>query len=329
MSPAASTADVDRLIEGVRQGDRRSLARAITLVESSRDGDQPAADRLLEELTPLAGESVRVGISGAPGSGKSTLIETLGLHVIDAGRRPAVLAVDPSSVVSGGSVLGDKSRMEKLAQADEAFIRPSPSAATLGGVARRTREVMLLAEAAGYDVVLVETVGVGQSEVEVAGMVDVFLVLLLPGSGDDLQGIKKGILEHADAWLVNKADGESESAAEATLSDYRAAMGYSERGDAEAPMAMALSALTGRGVDELWQWILERHAADQESGALAASRRAQRRRWMDNLAAELLLEAVDRAAGARQLRARLHEEVDGGSTSPRAAARALVDSFLN
>ena len=312
----------------MRSGSRRSLAQAITLVESTRLEDQAPADELLELLATDSDDSIRIGVSGAPGSGKSTLIESLGLHVIDQGHRPAVLAVDPSSAVSGGSILGDKSRMERLAQADQAFIRPSPSATTLGGVARRTREVMLLAEAAGYDVVIIETVGVGQSEIEVAGMVDLFVVLLLPGSGDELQGIKKGILEHADAWVVNKADGEGRAAAEATLAEYRAAIGYTTRAGADLPLTLAVSALTGVGVDALWAAVFERYSAARESGSLAVRRNRQERQWTDRLARSLLLDRFAADAGTETERERLEREVEAGELSARAAARRLVDSFL-
>lgn len=318
-------------MNGVSSGKRRGLAQAITLVESTRAEDQEPADRLLDALLPSTGKAIRVGVSGAPGSGKSTLIESLGLHVIEQGYRPAVLAVDPSSAISGGSILGDKSRMDRLAQANEAFIRPSPSASTLGGVARRTREVMLLAEAAGYDVVLVETVGVGQSEVEVAGMVDFFAVLLTPGSGDDLQGIKKGILEHAHAWLVTKADGDRRAAAEATLADYRAAMGYAARRDQdadEAPLTLALSALTGEGIEELWRAIVDRHDRERESGELDRRHAGQERAWVGRLARSLLLDRFGDDPEAQAMRRRLEQAVERGEMSARAAARRLVESFL-
>lgn len=328
MSRATAT-EVDRLVDGLRLRDRRSVAQAITLVESSRAEDQEAIDRLLDALAPLAGESVRVGISGPPGSGKSTLIESLGLHVIDQGCRPAVLAVDPSSAVSGGSILGDKSRMSKLAQADAAFIRPSPNALSLGGVARRTRDVMLVAEAAGYDVVLVETVGVGQSEVEVDGMVDLFAVLLLPGSGDELQGIKRGILEYADFWLVNKADGDNLQRAQSTLAEYRAAMGYSAGKGNDAPVTMTVSGLSGAGVDALWRAIVERWHVARDSGEFSERRCRQEVAWVARLARSLLLDRFADDVDARELRERLEQAVERGELSARAAARQLVDEYLD
>lgn len=317
------------IADGVRSGSRRSLAQAITLVESTKSEDQGPADQLLDLLADASGDSIRVGISGSPGSGKSTLIEALGLHVIEQGHRPAVLAVDPSSAISGGSILGDKSRMERLAQSEEAFIRPSPSATTLGGVARRTREVMLLVEAAGYDVVLVETVGVGQSEIEVASMVDFFVVLLLPGSGDELQGIKKGILEHADAWVVNKADGDGRAAAEATLAEYRAATGYASREETSTPLTMTVSALTREGVEALWESVSDRHASALESGRLAIRRARQERKWTSRLARSLLLDRFGADPGVVAECNRLEEQVEAGKLSARAAARRLVGGFLD
>lgn len=322
-------AAIDRLVEGIRQGNRRSLAQAITLVESSRSEDQQAADRLLDVLATSPGDSIRVGISGPPGSGKSTLIESLGLHVIDQGHRPAVLAVDPSSAVSGGSILGDKSRMSKLAQADAAFVRPSPNALTLGGVARRTREVILVAEAAGYDVVLVETVGAGQSEVEVSRMVDLFAVLIMPGGGDELQGIKKGILEHADFWLVNKADGDNLQRAQSTLAEYRAAMGYSAGKGDDAPMTMTVSGLTGAGVDALWRAIVERKQSALDSGDFSERRSRQEVAWVTRMARSLLLDRFADDVDALELRERLEQAVERGELSARAAARQLVDEYLD
>src|SRR5437660_8733446 len=244
------------LADAVRGGDRRALARAITLVESTREDHRDDAITLLQALMPGAGVAIRVGISGAPGAGKSTFIETLGLHLVDAGHRVAVLAVDPSSTRSGGSILGDKTRMEQLSRRPQAFIRPSPSGGTLGGVARRTREALLVCEAAGFDVVLVETVGVGQSEVAVASMVDLFLLLLAPGAGDELQGVKRGIVELADLIVVNKADGALIEAARHTASDYAHALHLVGQAGVQVLLA---SALEGTGIAEAWA-ATEAHA---------------------------------------------------------------------
>ena len=225
------------------EGNRRALAKAITLAESSLDDHREQAEAILEQALPHSGNSIRIGITGVPGVGKSTFIEAFGLYLIDQGRRVAVLAVDPSSPIAGGSILGDKTRMEELSRREEAFIRPSPSGGALGGVAQKTRETMLLCEAAGYDVVLVETVGVGQSEYQVAGMVDFFMVLMLPGGGDELQGIKKGIMELADALVINKADGDSESLATMTQRQYTSAMSLLRHNSSWEPRVMTCSAL--------------------------------------------------------------------------------------
>ena len=252
------------LAEGVLAGDRTMLARAITAVESTRPRDAAVAQSILARVLPHTGDAHRVGISGVPGAGKSTLIEALGTRLCEAGRRVAVLAVDPSSTLSGGSILGDKSRMETLARQEGAFIRPSPSAATLGGVARRTRETMLLVEAAGFDVVLVETVGVGQSETAARGMVDTFVVLLLPGAGDELQGIKKGILEVGDVLAVNKADGERVSLARAAARDHGAALRYLRPTNEHwTPRTLTVSAHTGDGIDELLRNLVNEKSIEE------------------------------------------------------------------
>ncbi len=273
--------DVDALAEGVRAGSRRALAKAITLVESTRADHQEAAQRLLERLLRHTGGATRVGISGVPGVGKSTFIEAFGLYLIALGHRVAVLAVDPSSARSGGSILGDKTRMPRLSVAPQAFIRPSPSAGSLGGVARRTREALLVCEAAGYDVILVETVGVGQSEYAVASMVDFFLVLMLAGAGDELQGMKKGILELADALAINKADGDNVERATRAAAEYRAALTlFRPSSPSWTPPVLLVSALEARGMDEVWQSIAAYRAALTASGELAEKRRAQQRDWL-------------------------------------------------
>ncbi|HVJ97311.1 MAG TPA: methylmalonyl Co-A mutase-associated GTPase MeaB [Acidimicrobiia bacterium] len=308
------------LADGVRAGDRRALARAITLVESTRADHRNDAAELLDALMPGVGNATRVGISGAPGAGKSTFIEALGMHLIDAGHRVAVLAVDPSSTRSGGSILGDKTRMEELSRRPEAYIRPSPSGGTLGGVARRTREGMLVCEAAGFDVVLVETVGVGQSEVAVAGMVDLFLLLLSPGAGDDLQGVKRGIVELADLVVVNKADGALLDLARHTASDYTHALHLV--GNAEVLLA---SAREGTGIGEVWTAVHEHVQAARAKGALAERRADQAREWMWAEVTETLVDRLQADARVRTEVDRLEADVRAGRMSPAAAARRLLD----
>jgi GTPase len=310
------------LADAVRGGDRRALARAITLVESTREDHRADAIALLEALMPGTGAATRVGISGAPGAGKSTFIETLGLHLVDAGHCVAVLAVDPSSTRTGGSILGDKTRMEQLSRRPEAFIRPSPSGGTLGGVARRTREVLLVCEAAGFDVVLVETVGVGQSEVAVASMVDLFLLLLAPGGGDELQGVKRGIVELADLVAVNKADGALLEAARHTASDYAHALHLV--GQAEVQVLLT-SAIEGRGIAEVWTAVEAHARAARESGALAARRADQARDWMWSEVTETLVERVRADARTRRDVDALEADVVAGRISPAAAARRLLE----
>jgi len=316
------------LAERVVEGDRRALAQAITLVESSRSDHREDADALLADVLPHTGTSVRVGISGSPGAGKSTFIEALGLHVVERGHRVAVLAVDPSSTRSGGSILGDKTRMEQLVRSPAAFIRPSPTGGTLGGVARRTREAMLLCEAAGFDVVLVETVGVGQSEVAVDAMVDLFLLLLAPGGGDELQGIKRGIVELADLVVVNKADGELAAAARSAASDYSSALRLLRAKQAGwEPRVLTTSALEGTGVPDVWAAIEEFRATVGASGDLERRRADQARDWMWAEVSESLLDALRRDAGVATLAGELEDAVRRGELAPAAAARRLLDAF--
>ncbi len=323
-----STPDPKTLADAIRAGDRAQLARAITLVESQRPRDQALAQELLELVGPGPESVHRIGISGVPGVGKSTLIDALGAHLVELGHRVAVLAVDPSSTLTGGSILGDKSRMARLARSASAFIRPSPSAASLGGVARRTRETMQLVEAAGYDVVLVETVGVGQSEVAVAGMVDTFLVLLLPGAGDELQGIKKGILELADVLAVNKCDGDNAARARAAVSDHSAALRYLRpRDEVWTTRTLAVSATTGEGLAALWEALAAHRAALQQGGHITARRAAQRVRWMWSLVEEGLMERFRSHPGVAGQLAVLSEAVRAGSTGPARAAEALLARF--
>jgi len=286
-------ADLDELEDGVRSGDRRALARAITLVESTRVDHRAQAVELLDRLVDAIGGSLRVGISGSPGVGKSTLIEALGLEIIESGHQLAVLAVDPSSRRSGGSILGDKTRMSELGRHERAFIRPSPSGTTLGGVARRTREALLLCEAAGVDVVLVETVGVGQSEVAVAELVDVFTLLVAPGGGDDLQGIKRGIMELADLIVVNKADGDLAAAAGRAAADHRNALGLMRpRFPGVTPEVLTVSALNGSGIPEAWAAVQDVHSQIRETGALEVLRRNQAVEWMWSEVRDTLLDGL-------------------------------------
>jgi LAO/AO transport system kinase len=310
-------------------GDRRALAQGITLVESTRPDHRTDANALLAAVLPETGRSTRVGVSGSPGVGKSTLIEAVGLHVIEAGHRVAVLAVDPSSTRSGGSILGDKTRMGELVKEDAAFVRPSPTGGTLGGVARRTREAMLLCEAAGFDVVLVETVGVGQSEVAVAGMVDCFVLLIAPAAGDELQGIKRGIMELADLVVVNKADGDLAKIAGITAADYANALHLVRpRTPAWQPRVVQCSALEGTGVADVWRTVEEFRAALDGAGELAARRAGQARDWMWTEIADSLLDRLRADPEAARLAVELEAEVRAGRLPPTAAADQVLRVFL-
>ena len=316
------------LADAVRAGERRSLARAITLVESTRADHRDEAAALLDELLPATGGSTRVGISGAPGAGKSTFIEALGLHLVGAGHEVAVRAVDPSSTRGGGSILGDKTRMEELSRAPQAYIRPSPSGGTLGGVARRTREAMLVCEAAGFDVVLVETVGVGQSEVAVAGLVDLFCLLLAPGAGDELQGVKRGIVELADLVVVNKADGALADLARHTASDYGHALHLLRpRTDGWSARVLSCSALHGVGIDAVWDAVSEFMAVARDSGGLGRRRGEQARDWLWSEVSETLLERLRSDAKVRADLEGLEREVVAQRMSPTAAALRLLERF--
>jgi LAO/AO transport system kinase len=319
---------VQQLIDGVRSGDRRSLSRAITLVESGRPDHRADAARLLDGVLDLTGGAVRVGISGPPGVGKSTFIEAVGVHVTDAGHRLAVLAVDPSSARTGGSILGDKTRMERLSRTEAAFIRPSPSGGELGGVARRTREAMLLCEAAGFDVIVVETVGVGQSELAVADLVDLFVLLASPGGGDDLQGIKRGIMELADLIVVTKADGDLATAANHAASDLRRATHLLRpKYDGVTTETMLVSSPTGVGVAEVWDAIVAAHRVLLDSGQLAGVRSNQARAWLWDEIRAGLAERFRDAPGVRAGLADLEAAVRDGSVAPTAAAQSLLDRF--
>lgn len=316
------------LADQVRSGDRRALARAITLVESSRADHRDEARALLDELLPGTGDAVRVGISGAPGAGKSTLIEALGIHAIGEGLRVAVLAVDPSSTRSGGSILGDKTRMADLARHPDAYIRPSPTGGTLGGVARRTREALLLCEAAGFDVVIVETVGVGQSEVAVADLVDLFVLVASPTGGDELQGIKRGIMELADVIVVNKADGEFAAVANHAAADLRNAVHLvrPKRPGWEVEVRTC-SALTGHGVDELWVALTSAHRRLVDGGQLEQLRAQQATAWMWGEVTESLLDRLRTDTAVRARLASLQADVAAGRLSPGAAANELLETF--
>jgi LAO/AO transport system kinase len=316
----------DDYVAGVRAGDMPVLARALTLVESNSPRHQAPAEAFLSRLLPHTGNAIRVGITGVPGAGKSTFIEALGLHLVGAGRKVAVLAVDPSSGVSGGSVLGDKTRMAKLSVQHNAYIRPSPSAGTLGGVARKTREAMLVCEAAGYDVVLIETVGVGQSETAVADMTDCFLVVSLPGAGDELQGIKRGLLERVDVIAVNKTDGANRAAAELAAQQYRMAL-QSLSGRHDPPAVLTCSALHQSGVDAVWEAVERRHTRLAASGELAARRRRQNLRWLWVLVEDGIRQAVQTHPAVRAVRELLEAEVQAGTLPAAAAARRILEAF--
>ncbi|RTL68795.1 MAG: methylmalonyl Co-A mutase-associated GTPase MeaB [Pseudonocardiaceae bacterium] len=318
--------DVDALTEGVLGGSRSLLARAITLVESQRADHRLAAQELLSRLQPHAGGARRVGISGVPGVGKSTFIEALGTRLTGAGHRVAVLAVDPSSTRTKGSILGDKTRMARLSTDDNAFVRPSPSAGTLGGVARATRETIVLMEAAGFDVVLVETVGVGQSEIAVSEMVDTFLFLTIARTGDALQGIKKGILEIADVVAVNKADGPHEKEARGAAAELRAALRLmTPASESWRPPVLPCSAQTGAGLDDVWGAVEKHRATLDGTGELADRRAAQQVGWMWAMVRDQLMDRLRSDPGVREKLPTLEREVRAGEMPPSVAARTVLD----
>jgi LAO/AO transport system kinase len=316
-------------VDGILEGQRTILARAITLIESSRAADRELAERILEDCLPHSGNSIRVGITGVPGAGKSSVIEVLGMFLIrEQGRKVAVLAIDPSSQISGGSILGDKTRMESLASSDMAFVRPTPSRGSLGGVAQRTREAMLLCEAAGYRNIVVETVGVGQSETAVHDMVDFFLLITLTGAGDELQGMKRGVMELADLVAINKADGANLTAAERARTEMQNALHYfPSSASGWTARALTCSAQTGKGIAEIWRHIEEHTALTKANGWWAQARREQTRKWMYEIVERGLTEHFQAQAAIRKKLPVLEQEVLEGRMTSFRAARALLDIY--
>lgn len=317
--------DIEAYIDGVLNGNRLMLARTITLIESTLPAHQEAAGAIIDRLLPQTGNSIRLGITGVPGAGKSTFIETFGTMLTGMGHKVAVLAIDPSSTRSGGSILGDKTRMEKLSVDANAFIRPSPSGGNLGGVARKTREVMLACEAAGFDVIIIETVGVGQSETTVASMVDFFMVLMIAGAGDELQGIKKGVLEVADTIVINKADGDNIIRAEAAQKEYQTALHLlMPRSSNWSPPVLTCSSLKATGLDAIWQTVLTHRQQLTDCGELAEKRRSQALDWMAFLVNEGLREWFYNLEQVKTSLPRLRKALEAETTSPTAAAAGLL-----
>ncbi len=312
-------------LEKLKQGNRRALAKGITLVESKLDEHRSQAQDTLNTLLPHTGKSIRIGITGIPGVGKSTFIEAFGLHLIAQGKKVAVLAVDPSSPIRGGSILGDKTRMELLSREDNAFIRPSPSEGALGGVAQKTRETMLLCEAADYDVILVETVGVGQSEYEVAAMVDFFLVLMLPNAGDELQGIKRGIMELADALVINKADGESANLAKQTQGHYKSALKLMKHTSFWQPQVNTCSALNNLGIEDVWAMINDYHQKAQDNGYFDNNRAQQNSQWLQKLIQEMLELRLKQNQAVKSQLPKLQQAVLDHEITPYNAAQKIID----
>jgi LAO/AO transport system kinase len=326
--PRRRRLSADEYVEGVRAGDRNALGQAITLVESNAAAHMEMAQEVLRRVIPYSGKSIRIGITGVPGAGKSTFIETMGMYLCEQGHRVAVLAVDPSSKVTRGSILGDKTRMELLSKDLRAFIRPSPSSGTLGGVTRKSRETILVCEAAGFDVILVETVGVGQSETTVRSMVDFFLLVMIAGAGDELQGIKKGIMELADALLVNKADGDNKPRARAAQLEYNRALHYlAPATDGWQTRAYICSSLTGEGIPEMWAVLEDFRNKTMESGVLERRRRAQTLDWVYSMVEEHLRTRFFQHAGVERIRAEIEHDVMWGRMPPTVAVQHLIAEF--
>jgi len=318
--------DAALYVKGIIAGDRRMLSKAITLIESELSAHQALAQKIMDAVINRTGQAVRIGVTGTPGVGKSTFIESFGRLLIEKGHRPAILAVDPSSGKSGGSIMGDRTRMQRLSANPRAFIRPSPSAGNPGGVARKTRETMLLCEAAGFDVIIVETVGVGQSETMVASMVDFFLLLILPGAGDEIQGIKRGIIELADAIAVNKADGENINAAEKTRRDYENALHITAPASASwHPKVLVCSALLGRGIESIWDTVLSHRDILMKTGEFSEKRRKQSKEWFRFLVDEGLKNWFYRKDSVKKRMAELTRRVESGEMSPVAASGRLLE----
>jgi LAO/AO transport system kinase len=316
------------LLENIRSGDRAALASGITLLESTKPADKLLANQLIELCLPYTGQSVRIGITGVPGVGKSTFIEAFGMNLIRAGKKLAVLAIDPSSEKSGGSILGDKTRMNELSAAENAFIRPSPAGGSLGGVARKTRESVLLCEAAGYDVILIETVGVGQSETVVHSMVDFFLLLMLAGAGDELQGIKRGIMEMADALVITKADGENVRKANLARQEYQNALHlFPANKNGWTPQSMTCSALHGQSIEKVYRTVLEYVAKTQENGFFIRRRQEQDKYWLHETLKDLILSDYFGNEAHQQAITQLEQEVVSGAMSSFAAADLLYKQF--
>lgn len=328
-APKSGQIGIEQYVNGIRAGNRAMLARAITLIESTNPAHQKRAGELLQALVEDAGKAHRIGITGVPGVGKSTTIDQLGINLVEAGHKVAVLAVDPTSTRSGGSILGDKTRMNRLALHERAYVRPSPTSGTLGGVAKKTRETMALVEAAGFDIVIVETVGVGQSEVTVASMVDMFLVLLLPGGGDELQGIKKGIIEIADLIAINKADGDNRQRAERAASEYRTALSLLTPTSSNwQPPVLAISGLDNRGLDALWAQVCSHRDRLTATGEFVARRQEQAVRWMHDMLADEFRRLMVRNEVVGEALKEAENNVRAGRLAPSAAVAEIMDLMM-